>query len=46
MRNIGMLLLGIYLILVGIATFAGGAIPALVLGVLALVTGIFILIGR
>jgi hypothetical protein len=45
-RNIGMLLLAIYLILVGIVSIAGVAIPSIVLGILALVAGIFILIGR
>jgi hypothetical protein len=46
-RNIGMLLLAIYLILVGIIALAGGiAIPPLLTGVLALIAGIFILIGR
>jgi hypothetical protein len=45
-RNIGMLLLAIYLILVGIISLAGVAIPPIILGILALVAGIFILIGR
>lgn len=46
-RNIGMLLLAIYLILIGIMTFVGGlAIPPIVMGLLALVSGIFILLGR
>jgi hypothetical protein len=46
-RNIGMLLLAIYLILVGIIALAGGlAIPPVLTGVLALIAGIFILIGR
>lgn len=45
-RNIGLLLLAIYLILVGIVSIAAVAIPPIVLGVLALVAGIFILIGR
>lgn len=44
--NIGFLLLAIYLILVGIVSIAGVAIPAIVLGILALISGIFILIGR
>ena len=45
--NIGLLLLAIYLILVGITGLVGGlAIPAVVLAVLALVAGIFLLIGR
>jgi len=45
-RNIGMLLLAIYLILVGIIAIAGLAIPPVLTGVIALVAGIFILIGR
>jgi hypothetical protein len=45
-RNIGMLLLAIYLILVGIIAIAGLAIPLVLTGVLALLAGIFILIGR
>lgn len=45
-RNIGFLLLAIYLILVGIVTLAGVAIPAIILGILALLSGIFILIGK
>ncbi len=46
-RNIGFLLLAIYLILVGIiALIPAFAIPSIVLGIIALVSGIFILIGR
>lgn len=45
-RNIGFLLLAIYLILVGLGLVAAIAIPAILLGVLALLSGIFILIGR
>ncbi|HET9417884.1 MAG TPA: hypothetical protein VFO30_00955 [Chthoniobacterales bacterium] len=46
-RNVGMLLLAIYLILIGITVlFAGIAIPPVLTGVIALVAGIFILIGR
>lgn len=45
--NFGMLCLAIYLILVGITTLVGGiAIPAVVLGILALAAGILLLIGR
>ncbi len=44
-KNIGMLLLAIYLIAVGILTLTGLGIGILA-GVLALVAGIFILIGR
>ncbi len=46
-RNIGMLLLAIYLILVGLTVIVGGiAIPPIVMGILALASGIFILLGR
>ena len=45
-RNIGLLLLAIYLILVGISGLAALAIPGIVLAILALAAGIFILIGR
>lgn len=45
--NIGFLLLAIYLILVGLtALIPALAIPSIILGVLALIAGIFILIGR
>jgi hypothetical protein len=44
-KNIGMLLLAIYLIAVGILTLTGLGIGILT-GVLALLAGIFILIGR
>ena len=43
-KNIGMLLLAIYLILVGINTLFHVGIGGLVIGVLALVTGILILV--
>lgn len=47
MRNIGTILLGIYLILVGVVALVPTlAIPGVVLAVLALLAGIFILIGR
>jgi hypothetical protein len=45
-KNIGMLLLAIYLILVGITALFAVAIPGVVMGILALAAGIFILIGR
>ena len=41
-----MLLLAIYLILVGIMALVHVAIPAIVMGILALLAGILILIGR
>jgi hypothetical protein len=46
-KNIGMLLLAIYLIVVGIiALLPALAIPPILAGILALIAGIFILIGR
>ncbi len=45
-RNVGMLLLGIYLILVGLGGFVALGIPAVVTAVLALVAGALILVGR
>ena len=45
-RNLGMLLLAIYLILTGLATFVNIGQLSLVLGILALAAGIVILIGR
>jgi hypothetical protein len=43
-RNLGMLLLALYLILVGISSFVPFPLP--IHGVLALLAGIFILMGR
>ncbi len=46
-KNLGMLLLAIYLILVGITALVHTiAIPIIVTGILALAAGILILIGR
>ncbi len=45
-NNIGFILLAIYLILVGITALSGAAIPVVVFGILALLSGIFILLGR
>ena len=45
-KNIGMLLLAIYLILVGLMGLAHFVIPAIVMAILALVAGICILIGK
>jgi hypothetical protein len=46
-KNIGMLLLAIYLILVGIISLIPTlGIPAIVTGILALVAGIMILLGK
>ncbi|MGA8163716.1 MAG: hypothetical protein WB791_01675 [Waddliaceae bacterium] len=46
-KNIGMLLLSAYLILLGITALIGGfSIPPMILGGLSLAAGIFILIGK
>jgi hypothetical protein len=45
-RSAGMLLLGIYLILVGISGFAALGLPSVVMSLLALVAGILIIVGR
>lgn len=45
-KNIGMLLLAIYLILAGLALLVGFVIPSVLMGILAVAAGIFILIGR
>ena len=45
-KNIGMLLLAIYLIVIGLSTIFALAISGVITGVLALAAGIFILIGR
>jgi hypothetical protein len=44
-RSAGMLLLGIWLILTGIAGFAAVPIPAVLMAALALIAGVLILIG-
>ncbi|MCZ7567192.1 MAG: hypothetical protein M5U01_01155 [Ardenticatenaceae bacterium] len=43
-RSLGMLLLGIYLILIGLGQF-GLAIPGVILGLLALAAGVLIILG-
>jgi len=46
-KNIGMLLLAIYLILVGIVSLIPAiGIPGIVMGILALVAGVMILLGK
>jgi hypothetical protein len=45
-KNIGMLLLAVYLILAGLQILLSLAIPAVVMALLAILAGIFILIGR
>ena len=45
-RSVGMLLLAIYLIISGLAGFASLPIPGALMALLALLAGIFILVGR
>ena len=46
-KNIGMLLLAVYLILAGLGLLVHTiVIPAIIMGILALAAGVFILIGR
>lgn len=45
-RNVGMLLLAIWLILYGLAGIIALALPAPLMAVLALLAGILILVGR
>jgi hypothetical protein len=45
-KNLGMLLLAIYLILVGITLLFHITIPTIIMGILALAAGVLILIGK
>lgn len=45
-RNIGMLLLGLWLILYGLSGLVALGLPAMLMAVLALVAGILIIVGR
>jgi len=45
-KNLGMLLLAIYLILAGLMSLIHIGIPAIIMGILALAAGILILIGK
>jgi hypothetical protein len=45
-KNIGMLLLAVYLILAGLGLLFAISIPTVLMGILAVLAGIFILIGR
>jgi hypothetical protein len=45
-KSIGMLLLAIYLILAGIGMLFAIVIPGVLMGILAILAGIFILIGK
>ena len=45
--NIGFILLAVYLILIGLSVLIPSlAIPPIVMGILALIAGIFILLGK
>jgi hypothetical protein len=44
--TLGMLILAIWLILMGVSALVTLAVPATVMGVLALIAGVLILIGR
>ena len=45
-KNIGMLLLAIYLILAGLGMLFAIVIPTILMGILAVLAGVFILIGK
>ena len=45
-KNIGMLLLAVYLILAGLGLLFGIIIPSVLMGILAVLAGVFILIGK
>jgi len=45
-KNLGSLLLGIYLILAGLAAFGVFSLDAAIMGVLALIAGILLVLGR
>ena len=45
-RNIGMLLLGLWLILTGLSGMVAFALPGMLMAVLALIAGILIIVGR
>ncbi len=44
-RNAGTLILGVYLILVGLASFVALPIPSVLMGALALIAGVLLLLG-
>ena len=45
-RNVGMLLLGVWLILYGLSGMVALGLPAPLMGILALIAGVLILVGR
>ena len=44
-KSIGMILLGLWLILMGLGSFVSVAIPGVLMGALALIAGVLIIIG-
>ena len=45
-NNIGMLLLGVWLILTGLSGLVAFALPSIVMAVIALIAGVLIIAGR
>ncbi len=45
-RNVGMLLLGIWLILTGLSGLVALGLPPMLMAVLALIAGVLVLVGR
>ncbi len=45
-RNIGMLLLGVWLVLTGLSGFVALGLPVPLMAVLALIAGVLIIVGR
>ncbi len=45
-RNIGMLLLGVWLVLTGLSGMVALGLPAMLMAVLALIAGVLIIAGR
>jgi hypothetical protein len=45
-KNIGMLLLEIFLVVWGLISIFGGGVLGIILGILAIAAGIFLFIGR
>ncbi|MBA2306382.1 MAG: hypothetical protein H0W08_27655 [Acidobacteria bacterium] len=45
-RNIGMLLLGLWLVLTGLSGLVALGLPAMLMAVLALIAGVLIIVGR
>jgi hypothetical protein len=45
-RNIGMLLLGLWLVLTGLSGMVALGLPTMLMAVLALIAGVLIIVGR